>query len=196
MKNKLIPLIYAVCFAVYILCGLFKFVGNSVFFKGEIDLPINEIEMDNLQEIGENTFVALTNDPQFIINIRGDAIRPRTIKYTLTQGGTGEKALYYKTEKQNDFSAKRCIIPPDRSKKTVEYILPFKNINCIRLDISGTAGEIIELEKVTLNFRPSFFSYFDFSTMAMAKLLVIPLLLASVIKYLYEMWGFYIKNNR
>lgn len=196
IKNKLLPLLYALCIFGYLIFGLFNFAYNLITIKEEINIPLSSVATENLKQIDENTFISVTNDPQLIIDIDLEKLDARTIKYTLSQGGTGEKALYYQTDKLSEYSGKRCIMPKGKQSQEVEYILPNKNISRIRLDISGTGGETIKVESITVNYKPHFIEYFNLSPMTIARLLILPLLIGSVLGYIIEMYEFYIKKQR
>ncbi|MEG0019970.1 MAG: hypothetical protein RR728_05430 [Oscillospiraceae bacterium] len=196
MKKKLLPLAYIAYITVFSLLGCANFAIDKISVKEEIVLPIQEIKKENLKQLDDNLFIAVTNDPQLIISIDPEQTKLRTIGYTLKQGGTGEKSMYYQRGSQTEFSEKRCVIPRDNSGKTVRYALGVKGVTKIRLDICGTAGEMIEIDSVTLNLEPKISDYFFITPMKIAKFLVLPLIFSAVLLYILELYEFYIKKQR
>ncbi len=194
MRKYLLPMLYTIFIIFYLISGIFNFVYDRVKMPEEQKLDISQFYAENMKQIDEKTFVAITNDPQFIF-LNNENIDIHTIKYTLKQGGTGSKALYYITQKDNVWSARKMLLPKAKEQREVKYILPKNNIKSIRLDVSGTFVEIIEFDEIIINYRPKFIEYFSVTYMQIAKFIVIPLIISSVILYFYDLYEHYFKKQ-
>ncbi|MEG1801079.1 MAG: hypothetical protein RR273_03795 [Oscillospiraceae bacterium] len=196
MKNKILPILYAAYLALYFIMGFVGFGVANVAIKEEVTLPIAEVRWINLKQMQETVFISATNDPQLIISIDPEVQKVKTVKYKPLQGGTGTKILYYQTGTQKEFSEKRCVLPQIKKDGTVQYILPRGNITKLRLDIGEKAGETIEIEGVTVNFKPKLSDYFLITPMDIGKFLVLPLLVGAILRYIIELYEFYVKKQR
>ncbi len=191
MRKYLLPLIYVVFAVFYLISGVFNFAYDRIKMPEEQKIEVSQLYAENMKQIDDNTFVATTNDPQFIFISN---VEIHTLKYTLKQGGTGSKALYYKNAKDIDWSPNKILLPKAKEIKNVKYIIPENNVTSVRLDISGTFTEIIEIEEIVINYRPKFVEYFYISSMDFAKFIVIPIVISSILLYFFDLYEHYFKK--
>ncbi|MBR5251394.1 MAG: hypothetical protein IKV52_01050 [Oscillospiraceae bacterium] len=194
MKKRLTLFLYIAMAVLFVVQGVVHFAYDRITMPSQQTLDISEFEVLDMKQTGENTFVSVTNDPQFVL-IDSTKYRIHTVKYTLAQPCSGAKCIYYANDRQPQFSGKNMIIAEENGTTTVEYILPMNKTNRIRLDVTGDLAQIIVVDEIIINFRPSFFRYFDIDTMTVAKFLVIPPILVSVIMYVVELFFHYIRKQ-
>lgn len=194
MKKRLTLFLYLAMVAAFLLQGVVHFVYDKATMPPQQTLDISEFEVLDMKQTGDNTYVSVTNDPQFVL-VDSTKYEIHTVKYTLAQQCTGAKCIYYATAKQPQFSGKNMIIAEENGTTTVEYILPMCKSNRIRLDVTGDIAQQIIVEEIVINYQPSFLSYFDIDEMTVVKFLVIPPVLVSVIMFVVELFYHYIKKQ-
>ena len=196
MKKKITLLLYILFAVVFVLEGAVHFAYDRITMPPEEKLDFSNFEIVNMRQTGENSFIAVTNDPSFNM-CDGDLYKMHTVRYTLGQATTGARSLYYTTEKMPQYSGKNAIIVKDNDgDNTFEFILPMEAIRRIRLDVSGTFGETIIVEEIVINYRPDFFDYYSIEIMDIAKFIVLPPVIASVIFFVVDLFRYYIKKEK
>lgn len=192
MKLKITAVIYIITIALFIGADTFRFAYNFFTMPQEQVLDISWFEQADLKQTGENTFLSVTNNPRLILHEYA-GFDVRTIKYTLSKGGTGIRTLYYTTESQPEFSGKNGVLPQYNAENEIRYILPESNVQKVRLDIGGTFAEEFVIDEIVINYRPSYFEYISLTAMDIFKIIVVPLILSSVIFYIFDLFEHYKK---
>lgn len=195
MKKRLLLLLYIAFVALFFAEGVVHFAYDRIVMPPQETIDYSNFETVDMRREGENTFVSVSNNPYFEM-VDGDRYDIHTIKYTLKQPCTGTRGLYYTTSKQPMYSGRNMLIAKDNGTNTVEYILPMRDIRRVRLDVSGTVGEVIEVEEIVINYRPSFTDYFTVDEMDIAMFVFLPPVLAALLLYLVDLYRHYIKKER
>ena len=196
MKKKITLLLYILFAVVFAVEGVVHFAYDRVTMPPEEQIDFSNFEIVNMRQTGENTFVSVSNDPYFKM-ISGDIYDMHTVRYKLGKATTGARSLYYTTSKELMYSGKNAIIVKDKEEDNIfEFILPMKDIKRIRLDVSGAVGEEIIIEELTINYRPEFIEYYKIEAMDIAKFIVLPPVIASVIFFIMDLFRYYIKKEK
>lgn len=196
MKKKITLLLYVLLVVFFVAEGAVHFVYDRITMPPEQQIDFSNFETVNMRQIGENTFLSVSNDPYFEM-IDGDRYEMHTVRYKLAQPTSGARSLYYTTSKELMYSGKNAIIVKDKEKDNIfEFILPMEEIRRIRLDISGAVGETITVEELVINYRPDFMDYYSIEAIDVAKFIVIPPILASVIFFIMDLYRYYIKKEK
>ncbi|MBE6887687.1 MAG: hypothetical protein E7484_04605 [Ruminococcaceae bacterium] len=195
MKKKITLLLYILFVAAFLLEGVVHFAYDRITMPQEEEIDFSNFEIVNMKQTGEKTFVSVTNDPYFEM-IDGDRYVMHTVKYILHGETSGARSLYYTTTKEPIYSGKNMIIAKDSGNYTFEFILPMEEIRRIRLDMSGAFNEVIDIDKIIINYRPEFTDYFSVDEMDVAKFIFMPPAIASVLFFVYDLFRYYIRKEK
>lgn len=195
MKKKITFLIYIAFILFFVGEGVVHFAYDRITMPPEEVIDYSNFELVNMRQVGENTFVSVTNDPYFEM-IDGDRYVMHTVRYVLKQQTTGARGLYYTTSKQPMYSGQNMIIAKDDGSNIFSFILPMEEIRRVRLDMSGTLGETIDVEQIIINYRPDFIEYFTIDAMKAAKFIFLPPIIASVIFFAFDLFRHYIRKEK
>ena len=195
MKKKITLLLYILFAVVFAVEGVVHFAYDRITMPPEETIDFSNFDIVNMRQLDDNTFLSVSNDPYFEM-IDGDMYKMHTVRYTLAQETTGARSLYYTTSKEPMYSGKNAIIVKDKEgDNSFEFILPMEQIRRIRLDISGSVGETITVEEIVINYRPDFVDYYSVEAMNIAKFIVLPPVIASIIFYIMDLFRYYIKKE-
>ena len=196
MKKKITLLLYILFAVVFAVEGVVHFAYDRITMPPEETIDFSNFDIVNMRQLDDNTFLSVSNDPYFEM-IDGDMYKMHTVRYTLAQETTGARSLYYTTSKEPMYSGKNAIIVKDKEgDNSFEFILPMEQIRRIRLDISGSVGETITVEEIVINYRPDFVDYYSVEAMNIAKFIVLPPVIASIIFYIMDLFRYYIKKEK
>ena len=196
MKKKITLLLYVLFVVVFAVEGVVHFAYDRITMPPEEVIDFSNFDIVNMRQLNDNTFLTVSNDPYFEM-IDGDIYKMHTVRYTLAQETTGARSLYYTTSKEPMYSGKNAIIVKDKEgDNTFEFILPMEQIRRIRLDISGAISETVTVEEIVINYRPDFVDYYSIEAMDVAKFIVLPPVIASVIFFIMDLFRYYIKKER
>ena len=195
MKKKITLLLYVIYLVAFLLEGVVHFTYDRIKMPEEQVIDFSNFNIVNMRQLDEKTFLSVTNDPYFEM-IDGDAYKMYTVRYILGEDTTGARSLYYTTSKEPMYSGKNMIVAKDNGDNVFDFIMPMEEIRRIRLDISGTVNETIVIEKIVINYRPDFWDYYSVSAMDIVKFMVLPLIVASVIFFIMDLFRFYVKKEK
>lgn len=195
MKKKITLLIYILFVAVFLAEGVVHFAYDRITMPPEEEIDFSNFEIINMKQTGEKTFVSVTNDPYFEM-IDGDRYVMHTVKYILHSETSGARSLYYTTTKEPMYSGKNMIIAKDKGDNIFEFVLPMEEIRRVRLDMSGAFNEVIDIDKIIINYRPDFIDYFSITEMDVAKFIFMPPVIASVLFFIWDLFRYYIRKEK
>ena len=158
---------YAAALAGWLLYGVFCLGSDGLAaVRGSLreqSMAVQDFQLVNLEQTGENTLYTLNGDPQMILpDVSGQKIRSLTIRAQYTKDAR-EMCLYYTTAPGQDFSQEKRVFAVQADDGTCTYTLPRTRICTLRLDpCSPAENELLTMtvESITLSAPRSALAYF------------------------------------
>lgn len=143
-------------------------------------VPLNSLELVNLELQENGSLAALTADPQLIwINEADEVVRTVTLTAQFS-GYIGEMCLYYVEQPGEAFGTNKRVFPHDNGDGSWTFTLPRSDVYALRLDPCSDACVMTGLS-VAFNAPVPLWQYFTPSWRQLFWLLVLPGLAAAAL---------------
>lgn len=192
----LVICIYAIAVVVWLVVQLGGFIANRIMFAtGELEtgeftlhpsvvlddnFVLNELAyVDDAQNTDENKAVLVTtgSDPQMIFKF--GAAKVESVQLYFTYENTPQMVNVYWANNGQDYSVNNMAYAQDAQQSI--FWLPATGGQSLRIDPDTRPGNMITVEKVVINAKRPFYSFFVPSAKQVLLLCVVPAFVAAVL---------------